>query len=138
MHQSGNDGDDLVGGHVPVAIDAFDSMIGQHEAGKIKILASAGEKRVVSGIPTLKESGINLTAIGWNTFFAKNNMPTERVERYAKEISEAMKSKALREKFLSARILDPTSVGLADTRKNMAAFKKQWVPVIRNAGLKFD
>ncbi len=129
---------DLVGGHVPVAIDALDSLLAQHEGGRIRILATSGEKRIIANIPTLKESGINLSALGWNSFYAKASMSTAKVELYAKEIAEVMKMKSVRDKFLAAKILDPNSVSLADTRKNIAAFKKQWVPVIRASGLKFD
>jgi tripartite-type tricarboxylate transporter receptor subunit TctC len=129
---------DLVGGHVPVAIDALDSLLAQHEGGKIRILASSGEKRIIQTIPTLKESGLALSAFGWNTFYAKSTMSAEKVERYAKEIAAVMSAKPMRDKFLAAKILDPNAVSLADTRRNIAAFKKQWVPVIKASGLKFD
>ena len=50
---------DLLGGQVPVAFDTFDTLLPQHEAGKIRILAVSGAKRsALDGkIPTFKESG---------------------------------------------------------------------------------
>lgn len=128
---------DLVGGHVPMAIDTLDSLLPQHETGKVRILATSGEKRAAPSIPTLKESGLNLSASGWNTFYAKSTLPADRVSRLAKEISEAMQQPAVRQKFIAASS-DPVSAGLAQTRVAMSAFKAQWVPVIQKSGVKFD
>lgn len=129
---------DLAGGHVPVAVDTLDSLLTQHEAGKVRILASSGERRLVPTIPTLRESGLNLSALGWNSFFARTTMPAERVARYAELISGLMAGPAMREKMKNARILDPNAMSLDETRKRLAAFRQQWVPVIRASGLRFD
>ena len=75
---------DLMGGHVPVAIDTVDTMLPLHLAGKIKILGTSGEKRSVPTIPTLKESGFNIAATGWNVIFAKSTMQADKAARIAK------------------------------------------------------
>jgi tripartite-type tricarboxylate transporter receptor subunit TctC len=128
---------DLVGGHVPVAIDALDGLLAMHESKKIKILATSGEKRSVPGIPTLKEAGTNLSASGWNTFYTKASMSKDKVALYSKEISEIMKMPSVREKFLAAKA-DPISANQQQSQKNIEAFKAQWVPVVKQSGLKFD
>jgi tripartite-type tricarboxylate transporter receptor subunit TctC len=128
---------DLVGGHVPVAIDALDSLLPMHESKKVRILATSGEKRAIATIPTLKEAGTNLSASGWNAFYAKSTMPKDKVELFAKEISEIMKMPAVREKFVAAKA-EPISANQQQTLKNIAAFKAQWVPVVKQSGLKFD
>jgi tripartite-type tricarboxylate transporter receptor subunit TctC len=128
---------DLVGGHVPVAIDALDSLLPMHETKKVRILATSGEKRSIASIPTLKEAGTNLSASGWNAFYAKSTMPKDKVELFAKEISDIMKLPAVREKFIAAKA-EPISASQQQTLKNLAAFKAQWVPVVKQSGLKFD
>jgi tripartite-type tricarboxylate transporter receptor subunit TctC len=128
---------DLVGGHVPVAIDALDSLLPMHDAKKVKILATSGEKRSIPGIPTLKEAGTNLSASGWNAFYAKSTMTKDKVELFAREISEIMKIQAVREKFIAAKA-EPISANQQQTLKTIAAFKAQWVPVVKQSGLKFD
>lgn len=128
---------DLLGGHVPVAIDALDSVLPQHEGGKLRILATSGGRRIVPTIATLKEQGLNLEAAGWNTFYAKSTMPAERVSRYAREISAIMATAAVREKFAAFKA-EPVAADQAQTKATFAAFKAQWVPVIEKAGLKFD
>jgi tripartite-type tricarboxylate transporter receptor subunit TctC len=128
---------DLVGGHVPVAIDALDSLLPMHESKKVRILATSGDKRAITSIPTLKEAGTNLSASGWNAFYAKSTMAKDKVDLYAKEISEIMKNPAVREKFIAAKA-EPISANQQQTLKNIAAFKAQWVPVVKQSGLKFD
>lgn len=128
---------DLMGGHVPVAIDSLDALLPQHQGGKIKILATSGEKRSVPSIPTLKESGFNTAAIGWNVVFAKASMPADKAARIAKEIAAIMQLPAVREKFLAAKA-EPVSSTQAQTKAMLTSFKAQWQPLIVQSGLKFD
>jgi tripartite-type tricarboxylate transporter receptor subunit TctC len=128
---------DLVGGHVPVAVDAIDSLLPLHESGKLRILATSGAKRSIPSIPTFKEAGLNISASGWNTLYAKSGMPADKVARYSKEIQLAMQSPKIREQFQAAKA-DPISATLAETKANLSAFKAQWVPTIKQAGLKFE
>ncbi len=128
---------DLMGGHVPVAIDTLDTMLPLHLGGKIKILATSGEKRSVPSIPTLKESGFNTAATGWNVLFAKSTMPADKAARIAKEVAAIMQLPAVREKFIAAKA-EPVSSTQQQTKAMLASFKAQWQPVIAQSGLKFD
>ncbi|TAG45979.1 MAG: ABC transporter substrate-binding protein [Betaproteobacteria bacterium] len=128
---------DLLGGHVPVAIDALDTLLPQHEGGKARILATSGGTRSVAGVPTLKEQGLNLEADGWNIFYAKNTMPADKLARYAKEISALMATPAVREKFVNLK-MEPVTADREKTQATVNGFKSLWVPVIKKAGLKFD
>jgi tripartite-type tricarboxylate transporter receptor subunit TctC len=128
---------DLMGGHVPVAIDSLDALLPQHQGGKIKILGTSGEKRSVPNIPTLKESGFSAVATGWNVIFAKASMPADKAARLSKEIAEIMQMPAVREKFIAAKA-EPVASNQAQTKAMLAKFKAQWQPVIVQSGLKFD
>ena len=128
---------DLMGGHVPVAIDTVDTMLPLHLAGKIKILGTSGEKRSVPTIPTLKESGFNIVATGWNVIFAKSTMPADKAARIAKEVAAIMQLPAVRDKFINAKA-EPISSTQQQTKDMLSKFKAQWQPVIQQSGLKFD
>ncbi|MEI2814413.1 MAG: tripartite tricarboxylate transporter substrate-binding protein [Burkholderiaceae bacterium] len=128
---------DLMGGHVPVAIDTVDTMLPLHLAGKIKILGTSGEKRSVPTIPTLKESGFNIAATGWNVIFAKSTMPADKAARIAKEVAAIMQMPAVRDKFINAKA-EPISSTQQQTKDMLSKFKAQWQPVIQQSGLKFD
>lgn len=126
---------DLLGGQIPVAVDTFDSLLPQHEAGKLRILATSGLQRspMSPQIPTFKESGLNLTAMGWNTFFAPAAMPSERVSRYASAIQAIMKEADTRQKFIDAKMI-PVASSQTETASMLKAYRAQWAPVVQKSG----
>ncbi|MFN0185694.1 MAG: tripartite tricarboxylate transporter substrate-binding protein [Aquabacterium sp.] len=128
---------DLIGGHVPVAIDAFETLLPLHEAGKLRILATSGTARALPAVPTLREVGTPIVAEGWNVFVARSSMPADRVERLSREIAAAMATPAMREKFAAMKAV-PVSMSRAESVAMIEGFKKTWLPAIDKAGLKFD
>lgn len=126
---------DLIGGQVPVAIDTLDVLLPQHEAGKLRILALSGEKRHpgVQQVPTLKEAGVDLAAEGWSTFFAPRSLPAAQVQRYSEAIRKIMQDPDTVRQF-KANNLDPVVSSASETSKRLAAYRKQWEPVIRASG----
>jgi tripartite-type tricarboxylate transporter receptor subunit TctC len=128
---------DLMGGHVPVAIDALDTLLPLHEGGKLRILATSGAQRAIQGVPTFKESGLAITANGWNVLYAKAGMPAAMVEKLGREVAAILKQPDVREKFAQFKT-EPVSADLAQTRRMLAAFKAQWAPVVSKSGLQFE
>ena len=128
---------DLIGGHVPVAVDTFETLLPLHESGKLKILATSGLQRAVPGIPTLKELGTPLVAEAWNVFVARSTMPADKVNRLSREIASVMATPAMREKFAVMNAV-PVSLDRAKSVAEVEQFKKLWVPVIQKSNLKFD
>lgn len=128
---------DLLGGQVPVAFDTFETLLPQHEAGKIRILAVSGAKRSAFDpkIPTFKESGLDLAATGWNTFFAPMSMPKAQAERLAGLIHEVMKDPDTQRKFESAK-MEPVVATMAQTEAMLKAYRAQWAPVVQRSGFK--
>jgi tripartite-type tricarboxylate transporter receptor subunit TctC len=80
---------------------------------------------------------MKLSAIGWNVAFAKAAMPTAQAERISREIAAVMALPEVRDKFLQAKA-EPVSASREATKKMLAAFSAQWVPVIQQAKLQFD
>ncbi|MDH0418904.1 MULTISPECIES: tripartite tricarboxylate transporter substrate-binding protein [Delftia] len=128
---------DLVGGQVPLAIDTFDVLLPQHEAGKIRVLAVSGERRstMAPDIPTLKESSLNLSGMGWNTLFAPQSMAPDIAERLSRMVQEIMKEPDTRQKFEASR-LTPVSSSSAQTAEMLKAYRAQWTPVVQRSGFK--
>lgn len=128
---------DLIGGHLPVAVDTLESLLPLHEGGKLRILATSGTTRAVAALPTFKESGLNLSATGWNVMYARSTMPAALADRVAREVAAVMASKDVRERFIAAKA-DPVSADREATRRMLQAYKAQWEPIIRQAGLQFE
>jgi len=126
---------DLVGGQVPVSIDTLDAVLPQHQAGKVRILASSGARRaaISPDIPTFRESGLPLVATGWNAFFAPATMPAANVQRYAAAITEVMKDPDTQRKFLAAQ-MTPVEATQAQTQAMLKAYRAQWAPVVQKSG----
>jgi tripartite-type tricarboxylate transporter receptor subunit TctC len=72
---------DLVAGTVQLSFDLVPTYLQQIEAGKIRPLAVLGPERTPSlpGVPSLKEAGIQATAVGWYGFVGPRGMPSSIV-----------------------------------------------------------
>jgi tripartite-type tricarboxylate transporter receptor subunit TctC len=64
-------------------------------------------------------------------------MPQATADRLAREIAAVMAVKDVRDRFVAAKT-EPVSADRDATRRMLAAFEAQWVPVIRQAGLQFE
>lgn len=128
---------DLLGGQIPVAFDTLDSLLPQHEAGKIRILAVSGAQRnpLAKDIPTFKDGGLNIVATGWNTFFAPMSMPKAQAEKLAGLIVEVMKDPDTQRKFEAAK-MEPVVATMAQTEAMLKAYRAQWAPVVQRSGFK--
>ncbi len=126
---------ELIGGILPQAIDTLDTLLPQHQGGKIRILAISADKRdpALPDVPTFRESGIDLSADGWNAFFASSAMPKEQAERLGKEIEAVMREPALQQAIRAVN-LEPVVADAAETARRLQAYRQQWEPPVRASG----
>ena len=126
---------DLIGGQVPIAVDTLDVVIPQHQSGKVRILAMSGAKRspFAPEVPTFKEAGLDLVALGWNAFFAPASMPREKVARYAQAIREAMQDPDTVRRFKDS-LMTPVASTQEQTAAMLKAYRAQWAPVVQKSG----
>ncbi|MFD2753442.1 Bug family tripartite tricarboxylate transporter substrate binding protein [Comamonas terrae] len=128
---------DLMGGQVPIAVDTLDTQIAQHEAGKLRVLATSGEKRspMAPGIPTLRELGVDLVGTGWNTLFAPQSMAPVTVQRLSQLVQEVMKDADTQQKFAASNLM-PVVSSAEETARMLRAYRAQWAPVVQRSGFK--
>ena len=126
---------DLMAGVIPVAVDTLDALLPHVSGGKLRILAMAGAKRssMAPTIPTLRESGLDTVATGWNAMFAPASMPREVVQRIGLAIRDLMRDRDMRAKFEAAS-MEPVSATPEQTAKMLAAYRAQWEPVVKKSG----
>ena len=126
---------DLAAGKVSIAIDTLDSLYAQHQAGKIRILATSGKERpaFAPALPTFRESGLKIDAIGWNAFFAPSTMPPAKVQLLASAIHDVMKEPALRDSAAKLYVT-PVASTAAETAQMIKTYRQQWEPVVRRSG----
>jgi tripartite-type tricarboxylate transporter receptor subunit TctC len=94
---------DLVGGQVDAFFDNIGSMQGQHNAGKARVLATAGRKRspLLPDVPTLSEAGLpGFESGAWFGLVAPPDTPPEIAQKINAAVRDVMKSKEIQQKFL--------------------------------------
>ena len=68
---------------------------------------------------------MDLTADGWNAFFAPAAMPADKAERLGRDIAAVLDEPALRE-AVRAAYLEPVSADAARSAEALDAYRKQW------------
>lgn len=115
------------------------SVVPQLASGKVKILAvtTAERSALLPGIPTLKEAGIDVEADAWSGLIAPAGIPDVMAERIRALVTEAIRSRAIREK-LTAQLMEPIPDTPAQFRARIDADIARWTPVIEAAKIKIQ
>ncbi len=115
------------------------SITPQLGGGKIKLLAITTAKRsaLLPGVPTLKESGIDVEADAWMGLIAPAGISGAMVERINHLVAQAITSPGIREK-LSAQLMEPIPDTPSEFRARIDADIARWKPVIEAAKIKIN
>ena len=98
----------LLGGHVPVLIGSPSEVAAQVEAGKIRLIAVATPERLESlpDLPTLRDGGLDLTAVLWRGVVAPKETPDAMVEKLHGFLKQASQSDSFLKYMTDGKILD--------------------------------
>lgn len=128
---------DLVGGRVQVATFGAQSVLSQVTSGRLRIIATDGDKRSpwTPGTPTLRETGLlDAELHAWNAMFAPRNTPREIVRRVSRETVSLLSTPEMKEALLKVGLL--ANPGGPEV---LAALLKsdmdQWQKVVSRAGI---
>jgi tripartite-type tricarboxylate transporter receptor subunit TctC len=90
----------LLSGEVQTAAVAVPDLVDHHKAGKIRILAVAGDERhaMAPDVPTFKEAGYPLVTGTMRAIVAPKGLPADRLGKLEGALVQGMKSEAFREK----------------------------------------
>ncbi len=126
---------DLVGGQLPIAIVPCDAMAEFHRAGKLRILASAAERRtaMIPGVPTLAEAGIRAPSDYFLAVYAPAGAVPEALNRIREATRKLLATPAATERIAKTG-LTPAFAGAQELRRigrESAAF---WGEVVRQSG----
>lgn len=96
---------DLSGGQVPAAVLGSSTVIPQHKAGRVRILAVTSKKRsaILSNVPTLDESGLKgFDVYQWTAILAPAKTSKAVISRLNTEINAILRQPAARDKLQAA------------------------------------
>jgi tripartite-type tricarboxylate transporter receptor subunit TctC len=132
---------DLLAGVTDLSITTLGALRPHFTSGKLKALATTGDKRVptLPDVPTLGELGLKTyPTYSWWGVYAPAGVPQPIVERMHAELVKAVQVPDVRQKF--AEQIDMEIVG--STPAQFAAFQKteqeRWFKVINDNGIKAD
>lgn len=130
----------LMGGQISSSIDVASSMVENHRAGKIKILAVTSDKRIsqTPEVPTFAELGFaNVTGMGFNALYAPAGTPAAAIAAWNRALAKTMTLPEVKEKLANMGFIPvgKSTQELID-RQNDAA--KRWEPVIKASGFVAD
>jgi tripartite-type tricarboxylate transporter receptor subunit TctC len=115
------------------------SVTPQVSTGKVKVLAITTARRsaMLPGIPTLKESGVDVEVDAWNGLIAPAHTPEPVLTALHKAVVDTLRSRVIREK-LAAQIMEPLPTTSEQFRARIADDIARWKPVIEAANIKVN
>jgi tripartite-type tricarboxylate transporter receptor subunit TctC len=129
----------LLRGDVDMACLPAIALTPQLASGAVKILAisTAARSALLPGIPTLRESGVDVEADAWNGVIAPAGTPDPIVARIAREVSQVLTAADVRDK-LATQLMEPIPGTPAEFRARIEADLARWAPVIRDAKIRIN
>jgi len=130
---------DLIGGQVPLMIDTASETLEHHKSGKVRILAVTGEQRskTLPDVPTLKESGISVSADAYFGLYGPAGMAPETVARIDRAVAEALRDPVIQEKIYGFGLV-PSHSGAAELTATQIAHLRRWEAPIKASGFKAE
>lgn len=130
---------DVVGGRVPISFQSMPSVVSFIQAGKLKVLGVANEKRVPS-LPDMATIGETLPGYGatsWYGMFMPAGTPKDIIARLHAETVKALGAMDLQER-MAQNGAEPASV----TPEQFAALIKdelpKWAKAVKDSGARVD
>jgi tripartite-type tricarboxylate transporter receptor subunit TctC len=122
---------DMIGGQIDAAMDLIGSYMEQVRAGKLRILAVAGDKRIkeLPDVPTLKEVGINFTAQPWFGFEGPKGMDKQIIADLNKLATDVL-ADPVNAKKLTDVGTTPRTMSPAEFEKLVKDEVEKWRPII--------
>jgi putative tricarboxylic transport membrane protein len=128
----------LLGGHAELMIMDPSEATEQVRAGKLRLLAQIGEKRLSTfpDVPTLKESGYTLPDVPQTRgVVGTPGMPADAIAFY-EDLFQKVSNSALWKKYLDNSQLQGVYTKSAETRKFIDGYEKQVRDILKEAGAK--
>jgi tripartite-type tricarboxylate transporter receptor subunit TctC len=131
---------DLIGGHVQAMVSALQTISPQVRAGKLRMLAVMGEKRVAAfpEVPTMKEQGLpGLVVETWYGLFAPAGTPPAVVAQLNADLNALLQQPEIRDSLARQ---DLNAVGGSPERFGdmVRSDLARWARVVATAGIKAD
>ena len=122
---------DVMGGRIAIAIDAYSGLAGAIKAGTIVPLAVASSKRLASfpNLPTVAETLPGFEAAGWQVLLAPAGTPDSIVEKANTDLNKALDDPKVRQR-LDQFVREIRPMSPAETLAFIQGEQKKWKPIV--------
>jgi len=130
----------LLGNQVSAGIDVVFEASESHRNGKVRVLATSGERRstALPDVPTFKESGYpQIVASGWFAMYAPARTPDATIATYNRALNKALAQPDVRDRFAKLA-LEPGGGSPADLTRLQESSTARWAPVVKATGFRAD
>jgi len=131
---------ELLAGRIDATLTAISTAVPHVEAGKLRVLAVANEKRtpLQASTPTFVESGLpNVVGYGWYGLMAPAGTPPAIVQRMNAETNAVLAEPEVRKKAEAAG-LQLRGGTAAEFRSFLDSESKKWAQIIKAANIKAE
>jgi tripartite-type tricarboxylate transporter receptor subunit TctC len=131
---------DAVGGQIPLVMNAVPAAMPFIKSNRLKVLAITSAQRhpVLPNVPTFVESGVkDFVSFQWYGMLAPAGMPKDIVATLNREISKAISSPDIKDRFTS-QTFDPTPGSPADFLKLLESEDRRWRDVQNQVKVRLD
>jgi tripartite-type tricarboxylate transporter receptor subunit TctC len=131
---------DLLGGQVQVLITAAPTVIGQMSSGRMRPLAVAHSKRLISlpNVPTAAEAGFpGFSIANWFGFAAPKGTPADVINYLNMEIQKVLSRPDVKEKLVAAGA-EPVFMTPAEAMRHINTEALRWGDLVKKARINLD
>jgi tripartite-type tricarboxylate transporter receptor subunit TctC len=126
---------DLAGGAIATVVSPVTEAMETHAAGRVRIVATASAQRTpfVQGVPTLKESGIDVDVPLWFGLYAPAGTPAATLERLRGAIAAGLATPTSKERLDRLGLIAAPTTS-AELLALQTQESQMWGPIVRASG----
>jgi tripartite-type tricarboxylate transporter receptor subunit TctC len=126
---------DVAGGQIACMVSPLGDAMELHRAQRVNVIATMGATRspFVEGVPTLRESGVDLDVSLWYALYAPAAVPVATLERLRASTVAALGAPATKER-LGRLGLVPQPSSPAELSALMQRESAMWAPIVKASG----
>ena len=130
----------LMGGHVELAMASTAAQAGHVRGGKMRALVLTGDKRshTMPDVPTFKELGIDVVAHAWWGILAPAGTPKPIIDKLHAELVKAIKLPDVNKMLSETQGMDVVALSPADTQTWIVGNMERWGRVVKENNIKLQ
>ena len=128
---------DLLGGHILLAVDTMASSLPHIQNGKLKAIASLSSERApqLPEVPTIAEQGYpGFSGVGWAGLFMPKGTPAAIVKKVSEDVQAIMREASMQQALVQ-RGSTPDLRSLQEWSEFVAAETTKWANVIKQGNI---